>query len=256
MYIKVSTLLVALVLAATALAGDSTYRHSEEPIGTVREVYDGRLYPDIQVNTFRNIDRLFPTRVVKRGETVYPLPVSDHPLEAFSYTVDGESYDLYDVLSLNRVSGLLIIHDGEIQFEKYLLGNDEQTRWMSMSVVKSMTAALIGAAIQDGLISGIDDPIVDYLPRFKGTAYDGVTVRNLLQMTSGVERNLHGPGIRPPSYAGCPDCPATRRDPGPDGRAAARRRTRNAMELQHRRDARRRRTGPGRDRDSGRRLPV
>ena len=58
-----------------------------------------------------------------------------------------------------------------------------------MSVVKSMTATLIGAAIQDGYIESIDDPIVRYLPRFGGTAYDGVTVRHLLQMTSGVAWN-------------------------------------------------------------------
>jgi CubicO group peptidase (beta-lactamase class C family) len=56
-------------------------------------------------------------------------------------------------------------------------------------VVKSMTATLIGAAIQDGHIASIDDPIVNYLPRFKGTAYDGVTVKHLLQMTSGVAWN-------------------------------------------------------------------
>jgi CubicO group peptidase (beta-lactamase class C family) len=76
-----------------------------------------------------------------------------------------------------------------VKFEKYFLGNDEHTRWMSMSVVKSMTAALIGAAIKDGYIESIDDPIVHYLPSLVGTAYDGVSVRNLLQMTSGVAWN-------------------------------------------------------------------
>ncbi|MFC1719990.1 serine hydrolase domain-containing protein [Pseudomonadota bacterium] len=180
-----------LVLAAgtSANAAELPYAHADEPIGTVREVYDGKLYPDIQVNTFRNIDRLFPTRTVHRGDTVLALPVSDQPFPEFSYSVDGQTYDLYDVLSMNRVSGLLIIRNGEILFEKYLLGNDEHTRWMSMSVVKSMTATLIGAAIQDGYIASVDDPIVKYLPRFKGTAYDGVTVKHLLQMTSGVAWN-------------------------------------------------------------------
>lgn len=180
-----------LVLASgiSANAAELPYGHADEPIGTVREVYDGKLYPDIQVNTFRNIDRLFPTRTVHRGDTVLALPASDQPFPEFSYSVDGQTYDLYDVLSMNRVSGLLIIRNGEILFEKYLLGNDEHTRWMSMSVVKSMTATLIGAAIQDGYIASIDDPIVNYLPRFKGTAYDGVTVRHLLQMTSGVAWN-------------------------------------------------------------------
>ncbi|MDP5138421.1 hypothetical protein ORJ04_20960, partial [Rheinheimera baltica] len=81
------------------------------------QIYDGKLYPDIQVNTFRNIDRLFPTRTVARGGAVSTLPLSEQPLQDFSYRVDGKTYDLYDVLSMNRVSGLLIIHDGEILFE-------------------------------------------------------------------------------------------------------------------------------------------
>ena len=55
-----------------------------------------------------------------------------------------------------------------------------------MSVVKSITATLIGAAIHDGAIASIDDLIVDYLPQFKGTAYDDVTVKHILQMSSGV----------------------------------------------------------------------
>lgn len=178
-----------LICSLTQAADETVYRHASEPIGTVRQIYDGKLYPDIQVNTFRNIDRLFPTRTVARGDTVSRLPVSSRPLQDFSYTVDDSTYDLYDVLSLNRVGGMIIIHNGEIMFETYQLGNDEHTRWMSMSVAKSMTATLIGAAIHDGAINSIDDPIVTYLPRFQGSAYDGVTVRNLLQMTSGVAWN-------------------------------------------------------------------
>lgn len=188
------TLFIALVWLPVVSCTDDVpveagYRHAGEVIGSVREVYDGTLYPDIQVNTFRNIDRLFPTRLVRRGDAVRALTYKEANLSDFTFTHAGKSYDLYDVISLNRVSGLIIVHDGEVQFEKYFLGNDEHTRWMSMSVVKSMTAILVGAAIKDGYIESIDDPIVRYLPRFAGTAYDGVTVRNLIQMTSGVAWN-------------------------------------------------------------------
>jgi CubicO group peptidase (beta-lactamase class C family) len=171
------------------LLATGAWANADEPIGTVREVYDGRLYPDIQVNTFRNIDRLFPTRSVPRGGNILELPEKPSSMDDFIFESNGKTYDLYDVLSLNRVSGLLIIKDGEVRFEKYLLGNDRDTRWMSMSVVKSMTAMLIGAAIHDGDIASIDDPIVKYLPRFKDSAYDGVTVKHLLQMSSGVAWN-------------------------------------------------------------------
>ena len=187
-------LLVAITLSTTAAktltsAETMPYRHADEPIGSVREVYDGTLYPDIQVNTFRNIDRLFPTRTVSRGTAVRELPPGQQPLTGFRYAVNGETYDLYDVVSLNRVSGLLIIRNGHVLFEDYFLGNDRNTRWMSMSVVKSMTAMLVGAAINDGYIDSIDDPVVRYLPRLRGSAYDGVTVRHLIQMTSGVAWN-------------------------------------------------------------------
>ncbi|MCC5451878.1 beta-lactamase family protein [Rheinheimera sp. UJ51] len=181
--------LALLLLSGVLSATEQPYRHAAEPIGSLRQVYDGKLYPDLQVNTFRNIDRLFPTRAVARGDTVSALPLSKTPLTDFSYQVAGEQYDMFDVLSINRVSGMLIIHNGEIAFEHYALGNDAQTRWMSMSVVKSITATLIGAAIQDGAINSIDDPIVLYLPRFKGSAYEGVTVKHLLQMSSGVAWN-------------------------------------------------------------------
>lgn len=183
---------IALLDSSRAVAGEP-YPHAGEPIGTVREVYDGQLYPDLAVNTFRNIDRLFPTRSVPGDPAARPLPetlpLRPLALDDFAFEAAGRRYDLYDVLALNRVSGLLILQGGAIRFEKYLLGNDERTRWMSMSVVKSMTAMLVGAAIRDGLIGSIDDPVVRYLPSFAGSAYEGVTVRQLLMMASGVAWN-------------------------------------------------------------------
>lgn len=186
---------LALALAAAAMfspcSAEETvaYRHADEPIGTAHEVYDGTLMPDIQANTFRNIDRLFATRTVRRGETVYPLPQSDTPIGDLSFVSGGQRFDLYDYTSLNRISGIVAIKDGEIVYETYQLGNDDRSRWMSMSVVKSMSAILVGAAIHDGYIDSIDDSVADYVAELQGTAYDGVSVRQLLQMASGVQWN-------------------------------------------------------------------
>jgi CubicO group peptidase (beta-lactamase class C family) len=156
-----------------------------DAIGTVREIYDGTLTSDIQVNTFRNIDRLFPFNVVRRGARVHELEHSGSPLTRVQFSSGGKSYDLIDYMALNRVTGLLILKDGRIAFEDYEMGNTERTRWVSMSVAKSITATLAGAAIQQGFISGIDDAVTKYLPRLERTAYDGVSIRNLLQMASG-----------------------------------------------------------------------
>ncbi|MEO8052971.1 MAG: serine hydrolase [Acidobacteriota bacterium] len=180
---------VLCLLAMRGAADAQQTAKAAENIGTVRQIYDGALFPDIQVRTFRNIERLFPTRTANRGVTIYPLPKSDHPLRGVQFTSAGKKYDLFDYLSLNRVSGLLVLKNGKIAFERYELGNTETTRWMSMSMVKSITSTLIGAALKDGHIKSLDDPITAYLPQLSGSAYEQVTVRNLLQMASGVKWN-------------------------------------------------------------------
>jgi CubicO group peptidase (beta-lactamase class C family) len=158
-----------------------------DAIGSVRQVYDGRLTPDLQANTFRNIDRLFPTRTVNRGGAVSRLEPYGRPLTDVKFQSGGRTVDLFDYLSLNRVAGLLVLKDGKVAFEDYELGNSEATRWMSMSVAKSISSTLVGAAIKDGFIKSIDDPVTKYLPELAGGAYDGVSVRNLLQMASGAK---------------------------------------------------------------------
>ena len=117
--------LFALILLPSVATAQPVNPHMSEPIGTVRQVYDGELFPDIQVNTFRNIDRLFSTRVVKHGTHVYPLPVGK-PLGNLKFLSNGKNYDLYDYMSLNRVTGLLVLKNGKIALERYELGNTEK----------------------------------------------------------------------------------------------------------------------------------
>src|SRR5260221_8651784 len=90
-------------------------------------------------------------------------------------------------MALNRVTALLVLKDGKIAYEDYEMGNTKKTRWMSMSMVKSITSSLVGAAIQDGHIGSIDDSVTQYVAKLKGSAYDGVSLRYLLQMASGVK---------------------------------------------------------------------
>ena len=160
---------------------------AEEKIGDVRALYDGKLLPDVQVSTFRHIDSLFPTRRISRGKNVYPLPVSPTPLIDIEFTTGNRKHDLAEFLSLNRVAGLLVIKDGRIVLEDYELGNTEKSRWVSWSMVKSICSTLVGAALQDGSIASLDDPLTRYMPELAGGAYGKATVRNVLQMSSGVK---------------------------------------------------------------------
>ena len=149
-----------------------------------------RLTPDLQPETFRNIDKLFTTRTIKRGKSVFPLPYHTSLLSSVTYSPDGSnSYTIDDYITRNRVAGLLIIKDGKIALERYALGNKATSRWAGFSTSKSVVSTLIGIAVKEGKIADIDDQVVDYLPQLAETAYDGVTIKQLMQMSSGVEWN-------------------------------------------------------------------
>src|SRR6266446_654541 len=178
-----------LTAAASRVASAQQYPHRTEPIGTVREIYDGVLTPEMAVNTFRNIDRLFPTRTVPASLQPLPLSRAAAPLTDVHFTDQGREYDLDAYLKLNRIAAILVLQDGRVKLERYRFGNTDRTRWMSMSIAKSITSTLVGAALKDGFIRSLSDSVTRYVPPLKGTAYDGVSVRDVLMMASGVRWN-------------------------------------------------------------------
>ena len=133
---------------------------------------------------FAHWDSIFPARVVPRGAKVHPLPVGA-PLDAFAAgTEDARWLDGY--FAEQKVAGLLVLQEGRIRLERYALGYDSTKRWTSQSVSKSITSTLVGAALKDGYIKSLDDPVARYIAGLRGSAYDSVSVRQLLTMTSGV----------------------------------------------------------------------
>jgi len=92
-----------------------------------------------------------------------------------------------DYFKRARTTGLIVLKDGKIVYEHYGFGADEHSLLTSQSVAKSITSTLVGFAIGDGLIRSVDDPISDYLPELKGSGYEGVPIKAVLQMSSGVD---------------------------------------------------------------------
>jgi CubicO group peptidase (beta-lactamase class C family) len=137
---------------------------------------------------YRNIDKIFPTRIVKHGTNVFPLPKDSMNIDV-EYQFQGSKWDTAKFMKANNVAGLLVIKHGEVVLERYGLAETPADRWTSFSVGKSVTSTLVGAAIKDGYIKGLDSPVTDYLPGLKGSAYEGVTIRHLLTMTSGAKWN-------------------------------------------------------------------
>ncbi|MBS0538990.1 MAG: serine hydrolase [Proteobacteria bacterium] len=143
--------------------------------------------PALQPYGYRIVDKLFAHRVIARGPVARELPrgAEIDP----RYTVDGVEHDVASFMDRNVITGLLAIRHGKVVLERYGLGLGEHDRWSTMSTVKSMTAMLVGAAVRDGAIASIDAPLTQFLPALRGSAYEGVSLRHVMTMSSGVRWN-------------------------------------------------------------------
>jgi CubicO group peptidase (beta-lactamase class C family) len=135
---------------------------------------------DVIVENFRNMDGIIGTRTVQKADQVSIIEKDPEPLPA-SFTYNGESIDLQTFLKDQYTTGMIVIKDNKIAFEKYWLGNNEKSVVISWSVAKSMISALIGIALDEGLIRDVYDPVTDYVPFLKGTSYDKVPIKHVLQ---------------------------------------------------------------------------
>jgi CubicO group peptidase (beta-lactamase class C family) len=180
---------LSFLLGITLFALTSTGQVRAADIAGLQQMYDGAMLPDVEVATLSHTERLLPVRTVHRGGSPRPLPRRAKPFPEIRFKDHGGSFDLYDYLATNRVAGLLVVKDGEIVLEDYELGIGPDTHWASFSMAKSVASTLVGAALVDGLISSLDDSVVRYVPALRGGAYEGVSIRQVLTMSSGVRWN-------------------------------------------------------------------
>lgn len=144
--------------------------------------------PDQQRYGYRNMEKVTAVHVVPRGDKVRELPLGETQIDP-KWTWKGAPQTVPGYMAAMNTSGVVVLKDGKIVLERYGLDRKPNERWTSFSVAKSVTATLVGAAIKDGKIKSLDDNVADYIPELKGGAYGGVTVRQLLTMTSGVKWN-------------------------------------------------------------------
>jgi CubicO group peptidase (beta-lactamase class C family) len=140
------------------------------------------------VGNFSNMQNLFFSQtVVKSGET-FVWPETKRAI-AETYSWQGEDKSVADWLTQTDTTSLLVIKNGAVAFEDYYLGTKAEDRRISWSVAKSVMSALFGIAVADGRIKSLDDTVETYVPELKGSAYEGATIRNVLNMASGVAFN-------------------------------------------------------------------
>ncbi len=140
---------------------------------------------------FANITdyKKFPERPLTPSAQPFVFARAEKPVAPKSITVKGKDYAFEDYLRKNKTVAFLIIRNDTLLYEKYFSGYRADSRVASFSMAKSFTSLLIGAAIQDGYIKSVDEPVTAYLPEMAKHSFDKVTIRHLLQMTSGVKFN-------------------------------------------------------------------
>lgn len=170
----IAALLAVATLAPMSVAADEPVQTPPDPVISMRQHW---LDDGINSFNFRNSAQIFETRTVAKGKMAWPL------LQGAKATMPAD-YDNW--ARRTYTNALLVIHDGRIVFEDYRNRTTPEDRFISFSMAKTITALLVGLAVQDGKIASIDDPVSKYVPELKGGGYEGVSIRHVLQMRSGV----------------------------------------------------------------------
>lgn len=175
---------ISIILLMVILIISFVYGPGAVKIYRIMHLYD----EDKIASNFINMNKLFTTsEPIKASSKAKSIPRSDKDYQLpESFYFEEEDQNLEEALKHFKTDGIIVIKNGEIVLEKYFNGNTQTSKHISWSVAKSFLSSLVGIAVNDGLIKDINEPITNYLPDFIGTGYDGVTIKNILQMSSGV----------------------------------------------------------------------
>ncbi len=183
------------LLAGTALADPPHAASAVSP--ATQQVRRQVLKADANSFYFQHMADLFETRTVARSGAIWALPRNDTPID-IHYQWADQRYGFDEFLDRTYTNALIVMKDGRIVTELYRNRSDASTPFMGWSMTKTLVSTLLGLALEEGRISSLDDPLVKYLPELKGGAYNGVSIRQTMQMKSGVayeERYDGAPGL-------------------------------------------------------------
>jgi CubicO group peptidase (beta-lactamase class C family) len=161
---------------------------------------------------FRNVREIIPSADIENASPIWTLPVVPAPLDAFELrSADGAVLNLEGFLRATASDGFVVLLDGRIVYEAYDNGTAEHTPHILMSATKSIVGLIAGILHAKGALD-VDALVSAYVPEIAGTAYQGATIRHLLDMRAGVVLDVS----QLTAYAA-----ATHWDPIPPGQAAS-----------------------------------
>ena len=175
--------LLAMTFSALAAPDEDLLgKKAGYPIGTrANWFYD----ESVRVGSFSNLDKILPHDTLKRAASSMPLQAAGE--QHLEYRFDHRTYTIDDFLARQRITGLLLIKDGEVLLERYQYGRNAANRFLSNSMAKSIVSLAVGMALAEKKIASLDDTVSKYEPRLGGSLYGETSIRNLLRMSSGVK---------------------------------------------------------------------
>jgi CubicO group peptidase (beta-lactamase class C family) len=158
---------------------------------TIRRVwFAAHLFSDHDhVSDFQNIGRLFPVKLIRKSDHPYIFPQGTPVSLPPHYRYKDQTKDTASFLQDVDTTGLLVVHRDRVVYENYWRGTTPTTKTVGWSLTKSFVSALVGIAITEGKIGSVEDPVTQYVPELKGSAYEGVRLKDILQMSSGASWN-------------------------------------------------------------------
>ena len=170
--------------------------NGEQPVRLVEDTLDGEVAILLLPMDVTTVIVILPTQVVKADPAAAALPEARVDLSQVTYEVNGRTRTVDQFMQSGSTNAIAFMHNGQFIYEDYQNGFNPKTRAHMWSVTKSVTTALVGIAVADGLVESIHDPITRYIPDVADTVWEGVSIEDLLQMESGtywVDVPVHQP---------------------------------------------------------------
>lgn len=136
--------------------------------------------------TFINMDEYFPSKKVEKADQAFIFPQIKNIQLPENFNAKEVNYNTQKFIDSSYTQGLFIIQNDTIQYEDYWRGQKEDVKHISWSMSKSYVSALFGIAMEEGFIKSVEQSVDEYLPELKGSGYDGVKIKDVLQMSTGV----------------------------------------------------------------------
>jgi CubicO group peptidase (beta-lactamase class C family) len=140
----------------------------------------------VRVGSFSNLDKLLPHYILGKAASPLPLPKAARE-PSIEYRFENRNLTLDDFLAHQRITGLLLIRNGEVLVERYQYDRTASHRFVSHSMAKSIVSLGVGMALAEGKIASLDDMVSKYVPALAGSAYGETSIRNVLRMSSGIQ---------------------------------------------------------------------